>query len=122
MVASDLLLTKAGPGTIAEAASLSLPVLLTSFLPGQEEGNVDFVVSEKKFGLYEPDSNPEKIALTVCDWLKDVGKMKDMSDHARRAGMPNAAEDIVKCIGKSVLRWKELHDEHEDDDVDVVEE
>ena len=36
MEASDVLLTKAGPGTIAEAAALGLPVLLTGFLPGQE--------------------------------------------------------------------------------------
>ena len=114
MVAADLLLTKAGPGTIAEAASLGLPVLLTSFLPGQEEGNVDFVV-EKKFGQYQPDSNPELIALTVKDWLRNPDVMRDMSFHARKAGMPNAAEEIVKCIGKSVLRWKELHQEEEDD-------
>ena len=33
MVATDVLVSKAGPGTIAEAAaSLSLPVMLTSFL------------------------------------------------------------------------------------------
>ena len=44
MVAADVLVTKAGPGTISEAAALSLPVMLTSFLPGQEEGNIDFVV------------------------------------------------------------------------------
>jgi UDP-N-acetylglucosamine:LPS N-acetylglucosamine transferase len=110
MVAADILVTKAGPGTIAEAASLGLPVLLTSFLPGQEEGNVDFVV-EKKFGEYQSDSNPEKVAHTACQWLRSPDKMNEMSMHAKKAGMPNAAEDIVKCIGKSVLRWKELHED-----------
>lgn len=49
MVAADVLISKAGPGTISEAAALSLPVMLTSFLPGQEEGNVDYVV-EGGFG------------------------------------------------------------------------
>jgi 1,2-diacylglycerol 3-beta-galactosyltransferase len=34
MVAADILVSKAGPGTIAEAACVGLPVLLTSFLPG----------------------------------------------------------------------------------------
>ncbi len=110
MVAADLLLTKAGPGTIAEAASLGLPVLLTSFLPGQEEGNIDFVL-DKQFGEYIPDSNPERIATKACSWLNNPDKMKSMSECARLAGMPNAAEEIVKCIGKSVLRWKELHEE-----------
>lgn len=45
MQAATLLVTKAGPSTIAEAANAGLPVVLYSYLPGQEEGNVDFVVS-----------------------------------------------------------------------------
>lgn len=35
MAASDLLVTKAGPGTIAEAMIRGLPIVLSSFLPGQ---------------------------------------------------------------------------------------
>ena len=35
MAASDLLVTKAGPGTIAEAMTRGLPMVLSSFLPGQ---------------------------------------------------------------------------------------
>ena len=35
MRASDLLVTKAGPGTICEAVHCGLPVVITSFLPGQ---------------------------------------------------------------------------------------
>lgn len=35
MTASDLLVTKAGPGTIAEAMTRGLPVILSSYLPGQ---------------------------------------------------------------------------------------
>jgi 1,2-diacylglycerol 3-beta-galactosyltransferase len=36
MVAADVLVTKAGPGTIAEAAAVGLPIMVTSHLPGQE--------------------------------------------------------------------------------------
>jgi 1,2-diacylglycerol 3-beta-galactosyltransferase len=35
MSASDCLVTKAGPGTIAEAMIRGLPIVLSSFLPGQ---------------------------------------------------------------------------------------
>ena len=35
MAASDCLVTKAGPGTIAEAMIQGLPCVLSSFLPGQ---------------------------------------------------------------------------------------
>ena len=67
MAASDVLVTKAGPGTIAEAAAVGLPVMLTSFLPGQEEGNADFVI-EKDFGTLIPDYDPAAIAEEVGDW------------------------------------------------------
>jgi UDP-N-acetylglucosamine:LPS N-acetylglucosamine transferase len=33
--AADVLVTKAGPGTIAEAAACGLPVMLYAFLAGQ---------------------------------------------------------------------------------------
>ncbi len=42
---ADLLVTKAGPGTIAEAACCGAPLLLTSHLPGQERGNTELVTA-----------------------------------------------------------------------------
>ena len=41
--AVDLLVTKAGPGTLAEANAAQLPVIVYDYIPGQERGNVDFV-------------------------------------------------------------------------------
>ena len=41
--ARNLVVTKAGPGTIAEATCSGTPLLLTSHLPGQEKGNTEFV-------------------------------------------------------------------------------
>jgi 1,2-diacylglycerol 3-beta-galactosyltransferase len=117
MVAADVLITKAGPGTIVEAASVGLPVLTTSYLPGQEEGNVDFVI-EKKFGAYKSDSKPFEISECICEWLQDPDLMVEMSKNAQKASRPNAAEDIARAIGTSVLRWKELHPENEEDDND----
>jgi 1,2-diacylglycerol 3-beta-galactosyltransferase len=43
MHAVDLLVTKAGPGTLAEANAAQLPVVVYDYVPGQERGNVDFV-------------------------------------------------------------------------------
>lgn len=43
MHSADLLVTKAGPGTLAEANAAQLPVVVYDFVPGQERGNVDFV-------------------------------------------------------------------------------
>lgn len=112
MVASDILVTKAGPGTISEAAALSLPVMLTSFLPGQEEGNVDYVV-EGKFGAFCSDSDPMGIAEELCMWLKDEPRLQQMAQAAKEHGAPYAARDIAKAIGDSTLQWREINEDRQ---------
>lgn len=112
MVAADILVSKAGPGTISEAAALSLPVMLTSFLPGQEEGNVDFVV-DAGFGAFCPDTDPIGIAEELCLWLRDGNKLAELSKAAKSKGVPYAARDIARSIGESTLKWMELNDEIE---------
>jgi 1,2-diacylglycerol 3-beta-galactosyltransferase len=112
MVACDVLVSKAGPGTISEAAALSLPVMLTSFLPGQEEGNVDYVV-EGGFGAFCQDTDPPAIAEELAVWLKNDEKLAAMSNAAKLAGAPHAARDIVQQIGDSTLKWRELNEGHE---------
>ena len=109
MVAADILISKAGPGTISEAAAVSLPVMLTSFLPGQEEGNVDYVI-DGKFGAYFDDSDPQAIGEEIADWLTDPAKLTEMSLAAKRMGAPHAARDIVQRIGDSTLKWRELNE------------
>jgi UDP-N-acetylglucosamine:LPS N-acetylglucosamine transferase len=111
MVAADVLVSKAGPGTISEAAAVSLPIMLTSFLPGQEENNVDYVV-EGGFGAYCHDSDPEAIAEELAAWLQDEPKLTKLSIAAKAKGAPYAARDIVKQIGDSTLKWRELNEKH----------
>jgi len=107
MVAADILVSKAGPGTIAEAASVGLPCMLTSFLPGQEAGNVD-VVLESGFGDYCED--PPQIATEVGYWLQDPELMQTMSRAATQAGNPHAADDIVRSIGSQTVSWMNLNE------------
>lgn len=110
MVAADILVSKAGPGTISEAAAVSLPIMLTSFLPGQEEGNVNYVV-DGGFGAYCPDTDPISMAEELCLWLKDDNKLSLLSKAAKKFGCPYAARDIAKSIGESTLKWRELNEE-----------
>lgn len=110
MVAADILVSKAGPGTISEAAAVSLPIMLTSFLPGQEEGNVDYV-TDGGFGAFIPDKDPVGIAEEICVWLNDPDKMAKLSVAAGKKGAPHAARDIAKEIGESSLKWKEINEE-----------
>jgi len=104
MVAADILVTKAGPGTIAEATALSLPVMVTSFLPGQEAGNVDIVL-DNGFGDFCQD--PRQIASELASWLQDPSLMQEMSKSSGDAGHPHAAASIVQDIGKITQDWME---------------
>ncbi|GKY94727.1 hypothetical protein MPSEU_000438100 [Mayamaea pseudoterrestris] len=108
MVAADILVSKAGPGTIAEAAAVGLPVMLTSFLPGQEAGNVDFVI-EHRFGDFISAKEPEEMAQEVTSWLQDQELMVNMSKAAQRTGQPTAAADIVHDIGAITHTWMALN-------------
>jgi UDP-N-acetylglucosamine:LPS N-acetylglucosamine transferase len=108
MVAADVLVSKAGPGTIAEAAALSLPIMLTSYLPGQEEGNADYVV-EAGFGAFCHESDPAGIAEEVCMWLSDDDKRAMLSRAAHAKGAPDAARRIAQQIGDATLKWREIN-------------
>ncbi|MBU0687121.1 MAG: UDP-N-acetylglucosamine 2-epimerase [Candidatus Margulisbacteria bacterium] len=94
MSESNLLITKAGPGTIAEALSMDLPLILTSWLPGQEEGNVEFVVKD---GLGRVCPNPDEI-VEVIRSLKDTPEYKKMKENIKKVSKPHAAFDIAKEI------------------------
>lgn len=96
MAASDILVTKAGPGTICEACIVGLPMIIYDYIPGQEDGNVEFVVHNKA-GAYCP--TPIQVADTAADWLADGGKrLRELARAARRIAMPNAVWDIADEI------------------------
>ena len=67
MSASNLVVTKAGPGTLAEAFIAGLPVIISSYIPGQEEGNVKYVLDHEA-GAYATD--PIEIARIAREWLQ----------------------------------------------------
>lgn len=96
MHAADVLITKAGPGTISEGIACGLPILLSGFLPGQEEGNVRFV-QENAIGVLR--QKPEEIAETLREWLlPDNAALAHMSARARELGRPRAALDIAAIL------------------------
>jgi 1,2-diacylglycerol 3-beta-galactosyltransferase len=53
MGASDLVITKAGPGTLMEALVIGRPVIVTEAIGMQERGNIDFVLNHE-LGMFCP--------------------------------------------------------------------
>ncbi|MBI3957686.1 MAG: glycosyltransferase [Chloroflexi bacterium] len=98
MAASDCVVTKAGPGTIAEALICGLPILLTGFIPGQEEGNVPFVV-ENGVGIYS--ESPAQIGAILSRWFgPERERLAAMGAKAKTMGRPQATFEIVEEIAR----------------------
>jgi 1,2-diacylglycerol 3-beta-galactosyltransferase len=100
MQASDAIVTKAGPGTIAEALISGLPIFLTHFVPGQEEGNVHFVL-EQGVGYYTR-SVRKLVAQVRHSWVEDRDEFERMQGHAEKVGRPGAAVEIADLVAAAV--------------------
>ena len=100
MQAADLLVSKAGGVTLAEAAAVGVPLVVYEPLPGQETMNVRFLTQhEAAFAAEDPDE-----LLRGADELMFTAKGQEMSGNLRRVGRPNASRDIVAKICEDVCR------------------
>ncbi|XP_057968827.1 monogalactosyldiacylglycerol synthase 2, chloroplastic-like isoform X2 [Malania oleifera] len=96
MGACDCIITKAGPGTIAEALIRGLPIILNDYIPGQEKGNVPYVV-DNGAGVFTRSS--KETARLVAEWFSTkTEELKRMSENALKLAQPDAVFDIVKDL------------------------
>jgi 1,2-diacylglycerol 3-beta-galactosyltransferase len=91
----DLIVTKAGPGTIAEATCCGTPLLLTAHIPGQEKGNAE-IVTGAGAGLWVP--GVRRLVAEIGRLRRDRGAIEAMSAASARLGRPDAAADIARLI------------------------
>ena len=99
MRGADILLTKAGPGTISEAFIAGLPMILYSRMPGQEDGNVSYVVNEGA-GVWAAE--PARIVEVLRDWLAHPDVRERFAVHCRRLARPEAARLIARAIAEQL--------------------
>lgn len=86
MGAADCIITKAGPGTIAESLICGLPIILNGFVPCQEAGNVAYV-TDNGVGAFE--RKPDRIAATVEEWFGEkAAELEEMRARAKAMGRP----------------------------------
>jgi UDP-N-acetylglucosamine:LPS N-acetylglucosamine transferase len=94
--ACDVVVTKAGPGAIAEALATGLPLVITGFLPGQETPNVDYVV-DAGVGKYSPKE--EELVEEIRVLAEGGPTWRDMSRRAAELAHPYASSDIAReCL------------------------
>ena len=95
MRAADILLTKAGPGTISEALIAGLPMVLYSRLPGQEDGNVSLVVNGGA-GVWAP--RPRRVTAAIRAWLDHPQQYQQAKQACQRLARPQAARQIAHIL------------------------
>jgi 1,2-diacylglycerol 3-beta-galactosyltransferase len=101
MAAADILVTKAGPATISEACIAGVPLILFDAIPGQETGNVDWVI-DNRAGVFAP--SPREVADAAQAWLSEGERgLRRRSEAARRIAYPNAVWEIADEV------WEYAH-------------
>jgi 1,2-diacylglycerol 3-beta-galactosyltransferase len=99
MHAADVLVTKAGPTTIAEALVVGSPMVLSGAVPGQEPPNIPYV-TESGAGIWAP--TVDRAAEVVGQLLSSpTDRLQAMTRRAKPAGCPYAAWDVARIVWES---------------------
>jgi len=95
MRAADLLVTKAGGLTLAEAFCCAMPVVIHDVLPGQEAGNLEYVL-EHGAALYAP--TPNDLVQIIAGLAADPARRQQLARCGARLARPHAARDIAANV------------------------
>lgn len=101
MAAADLLVTKPGALTLSEAMAAGLPMLLINPIPGQEEENADYLVSQ---GAAIRADDVDKLAVIAAGVLAEKEALARMRRSAARLAQPQAAANAARIIGRLAAR------------------
>ena len=93
MQISDIIVTKPGGITTAEALAKGLPILIVNPLPGQEAMNTKFLLSE---GVAVKAQEPADVVVLLEELLYNKAKLHRMGDRARLLAKPDSAVNIAK--------------------------
>lgn len=93
MEAADLIVTKAGGMTTAEAMVKSLPVLIVDPIPGHEEMNADYLVKQ---GVAIEVKTYEELHEKINELFDSESALSEMKKSAGELSKPDSALDIAK--------------------------
>ena len=107
MRAADFIICKAGGLIVSESLASGLPLILYEALPGQEVGNVRYVV-ENGAGTWSPGAlGALTTAYTWCS--DDQSELRRRREAAERIGHPRAAFDIADRVMQQLNDSDERH-------------
>ncbi|OOM78945.1 glycosyltransferase [Clostridium sp. BL-8] len=96
MISSDIAFTRGSPNVMMEAIACNVPLVITGALPGQEEGNPEFI---KKYNLGVVCTGNKSIKYTISDLLANNGqRLSEIKISQKSYSNPNVSKDIVDFI------------------------
>ena len=95
MAAADLLISKPGGMTSAEAMASHLPMAIYDPIPGQEERNSDQLLEK---GVAIKCNEITTLGYKVGRLFSEPARLARMKEAARQMGRPQAAQTIVKTL------------------------
>ncbi len=99
--AADVVVSKAGGLTCAEALIKHTPLVVFRPTPGQEVGNARYLESG---GAAVHADSLDTVAATVSRWLSDPAALERARASAARLARPQAAADIARKVLESIGR------------------
>ena len=93
MEVSDVMVTKAGGLTCAEAMAKGLPLIFVSSIPGQESRNASVLA---QWGCALTAEHPREVPLLIENLKKNRQQREAMSQKARAHALPQAALEIAR--------------------------
>lgn len=99
MTVSDLIFSKAGGLTVSECMAKGLPMVINKVIPGQEEDNVDYLVSK---GAAIKADDFDGIVKHVNELLSNPNRITQMQSAAKSIGRPKSAISLADFVMKKL--------------------
>jgi UDP-N-acetylglucosamine:LPS N-acetylglucosamine transferase len=93
MRGADVLVTKAGGLTLAEAFCSRVPVVVHDVLPGQEAGNLEYVLRQ---GAVRYAPHPSALTRVVSELIAHPMERRALAERGAALARPDAAQRIVR--------------------------
>jgi 1,2-diacylglycerol 3-beta-galactosyltransferase len=100
MVASDLLITKAGPMTVMEALHSAIPIIVTGSLP-QESGTIGYLL---RHGAARFAAHPSDIVATSLQLLSQPEQLEALRRNGEALHRRDATQDIATFLWEITRR------------------
>jgi UDP-N-acetylglucosamine--N-acetylmuramyl-(pentapeptide) pyrophosphoryl-undecaprenol N-acetylglucosamine transferase len=100
MVASDLVISRAGAATLGELAAAGRPAVLVpgTFAGGHQRHNAAYLAQVGCAIVIDDDQVLERLGPAVADLLGDASTLQTMAERARSLAVPDAAERLARLL------------------------